>query len=340
MPANFSITIFEMNRAARQFVLLALGLAIGLTGGMALLNLIVDPFNRYGNNRLGVYISAERECKSTYVKRFPHNALLVGNSREIRIPPERLEGYQFFNGAFSGATPEEIYYFLQHFAWRQRLVVLAVDVGEQDPAEWHGDIFAPKGMTSDFDNLFNLQTTEYSIRTISESLSKNPQPIGRDGLVPVGSSMLDADRDDPEEEAYRIKFMQHMWDGYRCPQMAQMSFFIRISECLRQRGIPCVVVIPPTHEAVARLIQSGPAAEEVAAWKRQLGTIFPHVIDLSFSSYDAATNFYRADPIHFKPDVGVRLMNAEVLPFATRMLHEAPPPTATPRAKPFTLKSQ
>ncbi|HKW30086.1 MAG TPA: hypothetical protein VJT54_12175 [Verrucomicrobiae bacterium] len=319
-----------MNQTARRFVLLVLGLTVGLTGGVMLLNLIIDPFNRYGNNRLGVYISAERECKSTYVLRFPHDALLVGNSREIRIPPARLEGFRFFNGAFSGASSEEIYFFLQHFARNQRLVVLAIDVGEQDPAERHGDIFAPKGLTSALDNLLNLQTAEYSIRTLSESLSKDPQPIGPDGLVPVGSSMLDADRDDPGQEAYRIRFLQQMWEGYHCPPLAQMSFFVKISECLRQRAIPCVVVIPPTQEAVARSAQSGPAAEEVAAWKRQLGTIFPHVIDLSFSSYDAATNFYRADPIHFKPDVGVRFMNADVLPFAVRTLRETTPPAAAP----------
>jgi hypothetical protein len=319
-----------MNRIARRFVLLALGLALGLTGGVALLNLIIDPFNRYGLNHLGVYISAERECKSTYVTRFPHDALLVGNSREIRIPPAQLKGFQFFNGAFSGATPEEIYFFLQHFARHQRLVVLAVDIGEQDPAERHGDIFAPKGLVSALDNLLNLQTSEYSIRTISESLSKHPEPIGLDGLVPVGSSMLDADRNDPVQEAYRIKAMQQVWDGYHCPPLDQMSFYVKIGECLRQRGIPCVVVIPPTQEAVAQSVQSGPAAAEMVAWKRQLNTIFPHVLDLSFSAYDAATNFYRADPMHFKPDVGVRFMNADVLPFATRVLRETPPPAAAP----------
>jgi hypothetical protein len=319
-----------MNRTARHYVLLALGLAGCLTGGPALLNLIIDPFNRYGINRLGVYISAERECKSTYVKRFPHDALLVGNSREIRIPPDQLKGFRFFNAAFSGATSEEVYFFLQHFAWRQRLVILAVDVGAQDPAERHGDIFAPRGLTSALDNLLNLQTTEYSIRTLSESWSKNPQPIGLDGLVPVGNSVQDADRDDPKKEAYMIKSMQQLWDGYHCPPMEQMSFFVKISECLRQRAIPCVVVIPPTHEAVARSAQGGSAAEEVVAWKWQLRTIFPHVIDLSFSSYNTATNFYRTDPLHFKPDVGVRFMNTEVLPFATQILREAPPPAVAP----------
>jgi hypothetical protein len=100
--------------------------------------------------------------------------------------------------------------------------------------------------------------------------------------------------------------------------MEQMSFLVRISECLRQRAIPCVVVIPPTHAAVARTLQSGAVGEEVAAWKRQLGTIFSQVIDLSFSPYNAATNFYRADPVHFRAEVGVDFMNTEVLPFASR----------------------
>ncbi len=173
------------------------------------------------------------------------------------------------------------------------------------------------------DNLLNLQTTEYSIRTLSESLSKNPQPIGLDGSVPVSNWISDAEQDNPKKEAYLIDSMRHMWDGYHCPPMEQMSFYVKISECLRQRGIPCVVVIPPTHEAVVQPAQNGPAAMGAAAWKRQLGTIFPHVIDLSFSSYDAATNFYRSDPLHFKPDVGINFMNREVLPFATRMLSDA-----------------
>jgi hypothetical protein len=314
-----------MNRTARRYVLLVLGLAGGLAGGLALLNLIIDPFNRFGLNRLGVYISAERECKSVYVKRFPHDALLIGNSRAARIPPGPLAGFRFFNAAFSGATPEEVYYFLQHFAWRQRLVILTVDIGMCDPMERQGDIFAPKGLTSALDNLLNLQTTGYSIRTLSESWSKHPDPIGPDGSAPEFDWIRNADQGDPKKAAYLIETLQNVWGVYHCPPMEQMSFYVKISECLRQRAIPCVVVIPPIHEAVAQAAQSGSAAKEVAAWKRQLRVIFPHVIDLSFSAYDSATNFYRSDPVHFKPDVGIRFMNQEVLPVATRLLRETSP---------------
>jgi hypothetical protein len=319
-----------MNRNARLFVWLTLGLAIGLTGGMALFNFVIDPFNRYDNNRLGVYISAERECKAAYVTHYAHDTLLVGNSREAKIPPHGLDGFRFFNGAFSGATDEEIYYFLQHFARQQRLVILAVEVGSCDPSECRGDIFAPKGLTSALDNLLNLQTTEYSFRTIFKSLAKHPQPIGPDGEVPVTGRILEADLDDPGRSAYLIQLQQHGWNEYHCPPLAKMSFLVRMSDCLRQRGIPCVVMIPPLHEAIAQSAQSGNVADEVAAWKRQLGTIFPHVIDLSFSSYTARTNFYRSDPVHFKPDVGVRFMNAEVLPAAARLLRETPSPAVAP----------
>jgi hypothetical protein len=305
-----------MNQSARHYVLLALGLAGGLMGGLALLNLWVDPFNRFGNNRLGVYISAERECKPVYIQRFPHDALLIGNSRAARIPPAALNGFRFFNAAFSGATTEETYYFLEHFAWHERLVILAADIGSCDPAELHGDIFAPKGLGSALDNLLNLQTTMYSIRTIADSLSENPDPIGLDGAAQTLDWVRHADEGDPRKNAYMIKILQQAWNGYHCPTLGQMSFYVKISECLRQRAIPCVVVIPPTHEDVARSAQSGVTAAEVAAWKRQLRAIFPHVIDLSFGPYGAATNFYRSDPVHFKPDVGIRLMNQEVLPFA------------------------
>jgi hypothetical protein len=315
-----------MNRSARRFVLLTLGLAGFLIGGMALLNFVVDPFNRYGNNRLGVYISAERECKSAYVTKFPHDALLVGNSRAVRIPPQPLQGFRFFNGAFSGATFEEIYFFLQHFAWHERLVILTVDLGTHDPPECHGDIFTPKGPRSALDNLLNLETTGYSIRTISEACSKHPLPIGQDGTMPVGRWIQEADQDNPRKAAYQIRTLQHTWAGYRCPPKEQMSFLVKIAECLRQRAIPCVVVIPPVHEAVAEAVQAGPAAKEVAAWKLQLSTIFPNLIDLSFGAYNHATNFYRTDPIHFKAEVGVDFMNTEVIPFANRVLRQNIPP--------------
>ena len=132
-----------MKPRARRYVLLSLGLAGALAGGLGLLNYCVDPYNRFGHNRLGVYISAERESKSIAVRRYPHNALLLGNSRMAMIPVAQLNGFRFFNGALGGATAEESYYFAYHYATRQDLVELGVDLGAGDPHTFKVDIFKP-----------------------------------------------------------------------------------------------------------------------------------------------------------------------------------------------------
>jgi hypothetical protein len=101
-----------------------------------------------------------------------------------------------------------------------------------------------------------------------------------------------------------------------------MSFYRRISETLRERGIACVVVVPPMHEETIRHIEAMHLQDAYRAWLEQLRGLFPHVVDLSASSYGSAENFYRADPGHFKPETGIRLINEEVLPAAERAMRE------------------
>jgi hypothetical protein len=103
-----------------------------------------------------------------------------------------------------------------------------------------------------------------------------------------------------------------------------MSFYIRLTDCLRQRGIVCVAVVPPLHEAVAKRLEGLPVRAAYQAWTRQLSSIFPHVVDLSFSPYGAAENFFKADPVHFKPEVGVQMFNGKVIPVALQALRRQP----------------
>ena len=83
-----------------------------------------------------------------------------------------------------------------------------------------------------------------------------------------------------------------------------------------------MVLIPPLHEEVANYLRASPARAGLQAWRQQLDTLFPNVVDLSFSGYGAAGNFFKCDPAHFKPEVGVRMLNAEVVPVALRVLQE------------------
>jgi hypothetical protein len=311
-----------MKPRARAFVLLSMAITAGLAGGLALLNYIVDPANRYGHNRLGVYISADRECKAAGVRRYPHDALLLGNSRIAGIRPKQLTGMNFFNGAFAAATSEEVYYFVQHYAENQKVVILGVDLGACDPAEPKGDIFALT-CASVLDNLFNLQTVEYSIRTISEYLSGVPNPVQPDGAVDLTPWLNTIDRENPPKMNFELDRMKNSYRAFHCQPKERMGFYARIAQCLEHRGIPCLVIIPPVHEVVTKEILATPGCSaELAAWKKQLSSIFPHVLDLSDSQYNTSASFFRSDPIHFRQETGERMMNSEVVPVALRLLQE------------------
>jgi hypothetical protein len=305
-----------MTPAARRFVQLALSLTGVLVGGLVLLNLLVDPYDLYGLNRLGVYISADREYKATEVRRFPHNALLVGNSRMGVVPANQLEGFRFFNGAVAGASTEETYYFLYHFARKQQVVVLGLDLGACDPPYTKGDIFAPPGCTAILDNLFNLKTVEYSLRTIFEHLSGHPDPMFPDGTFDMANWFKTADLDNPSYRDYQLAEMKRGARAFACAPLERMSFLAKTAKCLAQRGVTCVVVINPLHEEVAKCFQDPKLRAAAQAWVSNLKSLFPNVVDLSFSRYGAAEGFFRSDPAHFKPDLAVRMLNAEVIPVA------------------------
>ncbi len=311
-----------MNPGARRFVLLTLGLAWLLAGGLGLFNYLVDPYNRFGHNRLGVYISAERESKATEVRRYPHNALLLGNSRLAMIPAARLEGFRFFNGAFGGASAEELYYFAYHFARKQDLVVLGIDLGAGDPPALKGDIFLPPSWTSDLDNLLNLSTVEYSVRTISDHLAGQPASLMPDGSFNATPWFALYDRENRPRLEWQLEELKNEFEHYAGTSPARLSIYARLAECFRQRGVTCVVVVPPLHEEVGRYLKGSPAWPGLVTWRKELKALFPCVVDLSYSSYGAADNFFKCDPAHFKPEAGVRLLNAEVIPVALHVFQE------------------
>jgi hypothetical protein len=305
-----------MDPRARRYVLLSLGIAGLFVLAVGLFNYLVDAYNRFGNNRLGVYISAERESKATELRRYPHNALLIGNSRMAMIPADRLESFHFFNAAFGGGTAEEEFHFLEHYATKEELVVLGIDLGQCNPPASHGDIFASPGLNAVLDNLLSLQTFEYSVRTISDHRAGKPASLRQDGSFNARGWFDLYDRENPAYVQWQLDGLKRGVDNYTAPPMERMTFYRKIAALLRERKIVCVVVVPPFHEALARYIQSSAALPAYQEWRRELGTIFPIVVDLSFGPDCAAENFFKSDVVHFKPEVGARLFNAKVIPVA------------------------
>ena len=307
-----------MNASARRFVLVALGIAGAVVGAVGLFNYVVDPYDLFGHNRLGVYITAEREFKATEVQRYPHDALLVGNSRMAMIPVKGLDHFRFFNAALGGGTAEEAYYFLYHFARNQKLVILGVDLGQADPVPPQGDIFKPPTLIATLNNLLNMRTVEYSVRTIYSHFTGLPTSLRTDGSFDAAPWFERWDRPDPDHLQFILEKMKGGLGSYRGPAKQTMTFYQKIADCLRERGITCVVLVPPVHEAVANHVRASSALAGYQEWRRKLESIFPVVVDLSLSPYSAAENFFQSDPVHFKPEVGVRLLNAEVIPAAVQ----------------------
>jgi hypothetical protein len=305
-----------MNPRARAYVLLSLGIGVLIVATVGLFNFLVDPYNRFGNNRLGVFISAERESKPTEVRRYPHNALLIGNSRMAMIPADRLESFHFFNAAFGGGTAEEQYYFLEHYAAKEGVVVMGIDLGQCDPPASQGDIFARPSLNAVLDNLLSLQTLEYSVRTIFDHRDGKPATMRRDGSFNAQGWFELYDRENSAYVQWQLDGLKRGVDNYTAPPMERMAFYRKIAELLRERKIACVVVVPPFHEALAKYIQASATLPAYQQWRRELGSIFPVVVDLSFGPDCAAENFFKSDVVHFKPEVGVRLFNAKVIPVA------------------------
>jgi hypothetical protein len=237
------------------------------------------------------------------------------------IPPDQLNGFHFFNGAFAGATAEEAYYFISHFAHKQELVILSVDLGASDPMELKGDIFGPASCTAVLNNLFNLQTVEYSFRTIFEHLAGVPNPMHADGSTDMAFWLKSADLDRPAYRDWQLEQLKRSYASVTNASQGKMSCYKRLRQCLQERGIRCVVWVPPMHEAVAKYLQTLP--DVVAAqrqWKQELNSVFPCVVDLSYSAYCAPENFFKSDPAHFRSEAGVRMLNSEVIPVALRIL--------------------
>ena len=205
------------------------------------------------------------------------------------------------------------------------MVILSVELGQTDPPSLAGDLFAPPPWTATLDNLLNLRTAEYSVRTVWSHFTGKIPALAPDGSFDTKPWFDAWDKPNP---AHRDLVLSQMKNGYVNPNPAsrktpasfkeRMTFYVRIAECLKRRGIPCVVVIPPLHQTVAEHIRAASMEPHFQRWRQDLDSIFPVVVDLSMSSYGAADNFFKSDPIHFKPDVGVQLLNTEVIPVALK----------------------
>jgi hypothetical protein len=301
----------DLARYLRRFLAIAFGSLLLV----ALFNLVVDPFDRFGLNRLGVYISASREFKLRQAGRLPHDGLLVGNSRIAQIPASELRGRRFFNGGVEGASLSEVQIFLERHLQTNELVVLNLDhhiLGFESDVE-PSPAYAPLDLNTIGRYLLNLKTIEYSVRTIARHLAGAQPVIGSDGTIEPTHWRMARDVDDPgwlrrqiAAESNRIQEFD-----FRPQRLEELR---RIQRLVQDRKGRLVVFFSPVHEDLLPALETGPAGKKWQGAVDEIGAMFPGVVNLTRSDFSSRTNFFRTDPVHFLPEVGKRILNEYVLP--------------------------
>lgn len=297
-------------RYVRRF----LGVATGLVAMAVAFNLVVDPWDRFGWNRLGVHITASREFASTEVERFPHEALLVGNSRTVIIPVAGLGGPRFFNAAFEGATLVEIRLFLERHLRHPKRVVLNLDPyllgpeSDQPPAA----VFSPFSPRSLGGYVASLKALEFSAKTLADGLAGKPPGYAPDGTMDSSQWRRQRDVDDPTWSRRQLALESSRLAGFRF-HTRRVEELEALADVVRRRGGELVVYLSPMHEDLLPALETGEAGE---AWHGAVETvrrIFPGVVDLTRSRFSDRRHFYRTDPVHFFPEIGLRFLREEVL---------------------------
>lgn len=290
------------------------GLAIG---GVAGLNYLVDPYDVFGRNRLGVYVAADRESRPAFLKRFPHDAVLMGNSKAAMIDTTQLQGYRFFSATFGGATIEELYFFARNYVKDAKLVVIALDFGMfsvKQPVT-ATDPFADREWSFYAPFLLSLSTLADSVQTISRYL-RGKSPAFR----PDGSYIAEkwaATKDVPNASVLEHAFAQEE-KGYQSMQFSEQKLdkLRDLALLLEKRQIPVIAVVNPLHERSLALLRGSPAGKEAERWVRKVRQVFPVTVDLRDTKYARPEHFFAADPVHYKPASGVEFMQNDVLPLS------------------------
>jgi hypothetical protein len=281
------------------------------------INLFVDPWDRFGLNRLGVYISASREFKLTEAARFPHDALLLGNSRAAMLPVAQLDGAKFFNAAFEGANLVEFRLFLERNLHGQKLVLLNLDPftlgSESDrvPTEAF-DRLGPRVLGN---YLASLKALEYSAKTVASRVAGKHGSYLPDGTTASEEWKAQRDVDDEPWQRSQRKTQVERLAAFRF-NPRRIEELRKIAAIVRERGATLVPYLSPVEEDILPGLETGTAAVEWSNAVKAVRSVFPEVVDLTHSELSARTNFYKTDPVHFYPEVGIRFLNEKVLPSA------------------------
>ena len=297
----------------KNYIKISLIITAGLLLLTASTNYMIDPYNKMGNNKIGLYHSLDREIKNQ-ITFFKHDAILIGSSKTGRINPDDIDLYKFYNASIDAVTPEEIFFYLKKYAIHEKFILIGLDFYMFNERE-----FPIKTMNKWYHNSYT--TIEYllggkvlrdSKKSISMWLKKQkPYIIKKNGQKTISNSYKTRD--------YKkiIDFLCiHHYGNFHFSN-ERMAYLSKTKTLLKDRNIDCLVFINPLHEEVYTALQRLDSYELFIKWKQELKIIFPDLVDLSYSQYSAKNGFMKQDPYHYKPETGIAFLNKILNGFLT-----------------------
>ncbi|OAN54992.1 hypothetical protein [Magnetospirillum moscoviense] len=293
------------------YLRIALSVAAAACAAAAALTATVDPFGRLGRAPWGLYASSERDAKPHLARLGGHDALIIGSSKTAIIDPAMLPPpWRFLNASFASAVPEEIAEFLDGYVGQTRLVLIGLDfymMNERGFPASRGAFAAREGQAV-ASYLLSGPAAVASLDTLWRAAVKGEPP----GVaVPAGNRVKAADapgaRIDDQATLAMLRARHYHDVRYAEWRLAHLAETV---QRLQARGVTVKVFINPLAPVILELLRSLPAWPDFLRFRADVARYFPGSKDLSWSDLSDRSGFYAADPFHYKPEIGRRLVAA------------------------------
>jgi len=292
---------------AGSYLRILLGLLLSLLAGVALFNVVVDPFERSGLFDLDLPREAVASVVDYQVhkilkfERAPKPVIILGDSRSEALREEyfaELGRLDVFNFAYGAGTLDEAIdtFWLADATTRLEQVVIGV----------------PFSLTNENNRLNRLPTARQVSRDLP-SYYLSPL-VTKASVLVLATAATGRSFVDEKPPMTREAFWQHQLgpgaDLY-CRRWSRPRVLLArledVARHCREQGIDLVFLIPPTHDDLRALLPAHGLQEEYEAGKIELSRL-GRVLDYDVPGPLTADAANFDDPQHFNAAVARRLV--------------------------------
>jgi hypothetical protein len=279
----------------------------------------VDPQERFLVDPNNVSVNRERWAKPWFIRKYPHNAVLLGTSKLAHVDPVDIDTpeLKFFNASFQGALPEEIYSFLDLFVPEARLVIISLDIIPMNektwglrPTDWQSASFTNATIAA-WDYLIDPKAFTTSVDYFANGRPERGmvKPNGARNISPEiarSKAMTAPDFAKPLEQIKGAAFGEFKYSEER------IGYLEKIKKLLDDRRIQYIILISPENRHLLRMISDSGNAWALERFRTDVRRIFPGAIDYSSSWMSADSNFLKFDPLHYLPSAGAEMIKEAI----------------------------